>query len=119
MSKQDNVVFIKSKKFALRIVNLYKYLNADKREFILSKQMLRSGTSIGANLAEANCSISKKEFLAKVYISFKECSETLYWLELLHDSDYINDKEYNSINTECTEIIKLLSTITKTTRETL
>lgn len=71
-----NIVFEKSKKFAVRIINLYKFLNAEKKEYVLSKQILRSGTSIGANISEALCSISRKEFLSKMYIAFKECSET-------------------------------------------
>lgn len=76
-----NIVFEKSKKFSLRIIGLYKYLCGEKKEYVLSKQLLRSGTSIGANIAEANCAISKKDFLVKMYIAFKECSETAYWLD--------------------------------------
>ena len=79
----ENTARYKSKRFAVRIVRLYQYLCEEKREFVLSKQILRSGTSIGANLAEAECAISKKDFLSKIYIALKECSETLYWLELL------------------------------------
>lgn len=114
---KDNVVFDKSKKFAIRIVNLYKYLCDVKKELVLSKQLLRSGTSIGANISEATCSISKKEFLSKMYIAFKECSESKYWLELLFETDYLSKTEYDSISNDCTEIQKLLSSITKTTRE--
>ncbi|MDR0741705.1 MAG: four helix bundle protein [Rickettsiales bacterium] len=114
---KENVVKDKSKKFALRIIKLYGYLCDSKKEFILSKQVLRSGTSIGANLAEAECGISKKEFLAKTYIAFKECMETKYWLELLAESGFINKKEYESIYCECEELRKLLSSITKKTRE--
>lgn len=109
-----NIVLEKSKKFAVRVINLYKYLNAEKKEYVLSKQVLRSGTSIGANISEAECSISRKEFLAKMYIAFKECTETKYWLELLHETDYLRDEEYNSMIVDCTEIQKLLSAITKT-----
>lgn len=109
-----NIVLEKSKKFAVRVINLYKYLNAEKKEYVLSKQVLRSGTSIGANISEAECSISRKEFLAKMYIAFKECTETKYWLELLHETDYLRDEEYNSLVVDCTEIQKLLSAITKT-----
>lgn len=76
----ENTAKNKSKKFAIRIVKLYKYLCDEKKEYVLSKQLLRSGTSIGANLAEAECAITKKEFLAKVYIALKECSESQYWL---------------------------------------
>lgn len=114
---KDNVVFDKSKKFAIRIVKLYKYLCDEKKEFVLSKQLLRSGTSIGANIAEANCSISKKEFLSKMYIAFKECSESKYWLDLLFETNYLTQTEYDSIVNDCSEIQKLLSSITKTTRE--
>ena len=114
---KENVVFEKSKVFALRIVNLYKYLCMEKKETILSKQMLRSGTSIGANVAESICSVSTKDLLAKLYIAFKECSETLYWLELLSESGYLDEKEYRSIQSDCSEIYRLLSAITKTLRE--
>ena len=114
---KDNIVFDKSKKFAIRVVKLYKYLCDEKKEFVLSKQLLRSGTSIGANISEANCSISKKEFLSKMYIAFKECAESKYWLDLLFDTDYLTQTEYDSIMNDCTEIQKLLSSITKTTRE--
>lgn len=89
-----------------------------KKEYVLSKQLLRSGTSIGANISEANCSISKKEFLSKMYIAFKECSESIYWLDLLFETDYLTKTEYNSILNDCTEIQRLLSSITKTTKET-
>ena len=116
---KDNVVFEKSKKFAVRIVNLYKHLCNNKSEYVLSKQLLRSGTSIGANISEALCSISKKEFLAKMYIAFKECSESKYWIELLYETNYLTKEEYNSIVDDCTEIRKLLTTITKTTKSEL
>lgn len=114
---EDNLVFAKAKKFAVRTVNLYKYLCDEKKEFILSKQLLRSGTSIGANIAEAEVAISKKEFLSKMYIAFKECNETVYWLDLLYETDYLSEAEYTSIIEDCNEIQKILSSITKTTRE--
>lgn len=88
----ENTAKYKSKKFAVRIVKLYKYLCDTKKEYVLSKQLLRSGTSIGANLEEAECAISKKDFLVKIYISLKECSETKYWLELLYETEYLNKK---------------------------
>lgn len=116
-NEKDNVVFDKSKRFAIRIVRLYKYLCDEKKEFVLSKQLLRSGTSIGANISEANCSISKKEFLSKMYIAFKECSESRYWLDLLHETDYLTQSEYDSIVNDCAQLQKLLSSITKTTKE--
>ena len=81
--EKENTVAYKSKRFAVRIVNLYKYLCTEKKEFVLSKQMLRSGTSIGANIAESECAISKSDFTAKIYIAFKEANETIYWLDLL------------------------------------
>jgi four helix bundle protein len=114
----ENTVKFKSLAFAKRIVKLYKYLTDEKREFVLSKQLLRSGTSIGANIAEAECGISKKDFLAKMYIAFKECAETQYWLELLLD-DYINQTEYISIKHDCDELMKMLTAITKTTNSSL
>lgn len=112
-----SIVFGKSKKFSLRIIGLYKYLCDEKKEFVLSKQLLRSGTSIGANIAEANCAISKKDFLAKMYIAFKECSETAYWLELLYGAEYLSKTEFESINLDCIELQKILSSITKTTKD--
>ena len=113
----ENIVFEKSKKFALRIIRMYKYLWGEKKEYVLSKQLLRSGTSIGANIAEANCAISKKDFLAKMYIAFKECSETAYWLELLYGAEYLSKTEFESINLDCIELQKILSSITKTTKD--
>ena len=109
----------KSKAFAVRIVRLYRYLCDEKKEYVLSKQLLRSGTSIGANLAEAECAISKRDFLSKVYIALKECMETKYWLELLHDTDYLTEQEYNSINLDCEELRKMLSSTRKTLNSTL
>lgn len=111
----NNVVLIKSKGFAVRIINLYRYLSETKKEIILSKQLLRSGTSIGANISEALCGISRKDFLSKMYISFKECAESQYWLELLHETEYLSDQEFDSINKDVIELRKLLSSITKTT----
>lgn len=114
---KENIVFNKSKLFAIRIVNLYKYLRDEKKEFTLSNQLLKSGTSIGANIAEAICGISEKDFLSKLYIAYKECAETEYWLDLLKETDYLTDQEYQSINKDCQEIRKLLSSITKTIKE--
>ncbi len=110
----SGTVKTKSKAFAVRIVNLYKHLIETKKEYVLSKQILRSGTSIGANIAEADCSISNKEFRAKMYIAFKEANETIYWLELLFETNYLTEKEYNSIYEDCLELRKMLSSITKT-----
>lgn len=117
--KKDNVVKDKSKAFAIRIVNLYRHLCEAKKEFVLSKQILRSGTSIGANVTESLCGISKKDFQAKMYFAFKECVETQYWLEILHETNYLSDEEIDSINNDCEELRKILSSITKTTGENL
>lgn len=115
----DNVVKNKSRNFALRIIKLYKYLCKDKKEFILSKQILRSGTSIGANITEAHHAMSKREFIAKMNLSLKEAAETEYWLDLLQASDYIGQKEFESINSDCNEIKSLLISIIKTTSKNL
>ena len=114
-----NEVRTKSLAFAKRIVRAYQYLCEDKKEFVLSKQLLRSGTSIGANIAESQYASSRKDFLNKLYIALKECAETLYWLELLASCDYLSDTEYQSLCTNCEELRKILSAITKTTRNTL
>ena len=117
--EKDNTAKIKSKRFAIRIVKLYKYLCDEKKEYVLSKQLIRSGTSIGANLAEAECAISKKDFLSKVYIALKECAETIYWLELLYETDFLTENEYVSIKSDCEELRKMLSSTTKTINSTL
>lgn len=111
--KKENVIVEKSKSFALRIIRLYRYLCSEKNEYILSKQLLRSGTSIGANVKEAIRGQSKADFYAKMNISLKEASETEYWLELLHESGYIEKKSFVSIYEDCQELIKILVTITK------
>ena len=111
--KKENIVVEKSKSFALRIIKLYKYLCEEKKEFILSKQILRSGTSIGANLKESQFAQSAADFYSKLTIALKETAETEYWLELLHESDFIDDVQFASIYPECDEILKLLVSITK------
>ena len=115
--ENDKTVKYKSKRFAVRIVNLYKYLCNEKKEYILSKQILRSGTSIGANIAESECAISRKDFLSKLYISLKECVETIYWLDLLYETDYLTEEQYKSIKSDCEELRKMLSSSTKTISE--
>ena len=112
--RQDNVIVDKSKAFALRIIKLYKYLCKEQNEYVLSKQILRSGTSIGANVKEAIRGQSKPDFYAKLNIALKEASETEYWLELLHESEYIEPSAFQSIYADCQEIIRLLVAITKT-----
>ena len=114
---EDKAAKSKSMAFAIRIVRLYKYLCEEKKEYIISKQILRSGTSIGANLAEAECAISKKDFLLKIYIALKEASETLYWLELLYKTDFLSENMYNSLYVDCNEIKRILSATTKTIAE--
>ena len=99
--------------FSVRIVNLYKWLCNEKKEFVLSKQLLRSGTSIGANLSEAQSAISKADFAAKVYISLKESKETLYWIELLYRTKYLDEKLYLSIYKDANEMVSLLASVTK------
>lgn len=108
----------KSHNFALRIINLYKYL-CDRNEYVLSKQILRSGTSIGANITEAEYAITKKEFAAKMQIALKETAETAYWIELLYESRYITEKQFNSMYADCIELKKLLVSIIKTSKMNL
>ncbi len=110
---EKNVILDKSKAFALRIIKLYKYLCDNKKEYILSKQVLRSGTSIGANAKEGVHAQSKPDFYAKMYIAYKEANETEYWLELLHESGYIETNAFESIYSDCKEIIRILASITK------
>ena len=110
---RDNVIVDKSKAFALRIIKLYKFLCDEKKEYILSKQLLRSGTSIGANVKEAERGQSNADLYAKMNISLKEASETEYWLELLHENDYIDDRAFESIYSDRQELIKILVSITK------
>ena len=107
----------KSKTFAIRIVRLYQYLRSEKKEHVLSKQLLRSGTSIGANLAEARYASSRNDFTAKQYIALKETSETIYWLDLLFQTDYLTREEYDSIFQDADELRKLLSSSTKSLRD--
>ena len=109
----DNVIVDKSKQFAVRIIKLYQFLISDKKEFVLSKQVLRSGTSIGANVKEAVRGQSKADFYAKMNIALKEASETEYWLELLYETNYLTEQQYRSIYPDCQELLKILMSITK------
>ena len=111
-----SIVADKSKKFAVRIVKLYQYLCEEKRELVLSKQLLRSGTSVGANIREALQGQSKADFTAKMSISLKEIKETEYWLELLSETGYLQRAEYESIAADCEELAKMLTSIVKTSR---
>ena len=105
----DSILKSKSMAFAKRIVKLYQFLRQNKQEFVMSKQILRSGTSIGANISEAIYGSSRKDFIAKLYIAEKECAETLYWLELLNSCDYIPDNIYQSLDKDCQELLAMLS----------
>ncbi len=111
-----SLVYDKAYQFAIRIVNAYKYLTEQKKEFIMSKQLLRCGTSIGANIAEANGAISKADFRHKMSIAYKESLETQYWLSLLKDTKYIEKNAFDSISQDVIEISKMLSAIVKTTQ---
>lgn len=112
----QNVVVEKSRNFAIRIVNLYKCLTSDRKEMVMSKQLLRSGTSVGANIKEATRGQSKADFTAKMSISLKEISETEYWLDILHATNYITDKEFESMIKDCDEITRLLASIVKSSK---
>lgn len=114
---KENAILDKSKAFALRMIKLYRYLCEAEKEYVLSKQVLRSGTSIGANAKEAANAQSKADFYAKMYIAYKEANETEYWLELLHESGYIEKNAFDSIYSDCKEIIKILASITKTQKQ--
>lgn len=112
----NNPLLEKSKIFAIRIIRLYQHLCKEKSEYILSKQLLRSGTSIGANIREGLSGQSKADFIAKLSISLKEASESQYWLELLYETDYLPSEEYRSILNDCKELIALLVSILKTSK---
>ncbi|MDR1729420.1 MAG: four helix bundle protein [Prevotellaceae bacterium] len=114
---RENVVKDKSFEFAVRAVNLYKYLVDNKKEFILSKQLLKSGTSAGANIEEGAAGQSKKDFISKLSVSLKEAKETHYWLRLLHRCEYLDKKMFDSIIKDCDEIIVILTSILKTSRK--
>ncbi|MCI7597832.1 MAG: four helix bundle protein [Bacteroidales bacterium] len=114
---KQSILKDKSKAFALRVIRLYKYLCEERKEYILSKQLLRSGTSIGANIAEAFYGQSEADFVSKLSIAQKETGETIYWLELLHESDYLIQNEYDSVYSDAEELIKLLTSSIKTMKE--
>ena len=119
LNSKNSLFLDKSFIFAVRIVKLYKYLCSQKKEYVLSKQLLRSGTSIGANINEAQDAQSKNDFISKLSISLKEARETKYWIELLRETDYLTDKEANNILEDLIEVIKLLVSIIKTTKENI
>jgi four helix bundle protein len=113
---KESVLKIKSYKFAIRIVKLYQFLTKEKKEFVLSKQILKSGTAIGALIREAEFAQSKADFINKMNIALKEANETIYWLEILKDTGYIDDKLFKSLNNDCEELIKMLVSTVKTSK---
>ena len=114
-----NTVRDKSFSFAVRIVNLHRFLNSEKREYVLSKQLLKSGTSVGANVEEALQAQSKRDYLSKMNIALKEAIESLYWIRLLHATEFLNDKQRESMYKDCCEIVRILVAIVKTTKRNL
>ena len=114
---QDSVLKIRSYEFAIRIVKLSQVLQKDKKEYVLSKQILRSGTSVGANIREAEFAQSKADFIHKMSISLKEANETIYWLDLLKDTNYMEIKIYESLKNDCNEILKMLVSTVKTSKK--
>ena len=112
----SNVIVDKSFQFAIQIINLYKYLVIHKKEYILSRQVLRCGTSVGANIEEAEGGFSRKDFTAKMSIAYKEARETKYWLRLLKETDYVDNSKYQDLIMQCEEILKILYHIINTSR---
>jgi len=117
--RKPNVVADKSFDFAVRVVKLYQFLCRERKEFVLSKQLLRSGTGIGANIEEALQAQSKRDYLSKVNIALKEANESLYWIRLLHAAELLDDKQKESIFNDCNEIISILVAIVKTTKKNM
>lgn len=116
-NQMENVIEMKSFDFAVRIVNLYQYLTDTKKEYVLSKQLLRSGTSIGANVAEAEQAQSRPDFVSKMNIALKETSETKYWIKLLKATDFLSEKGSSSLLADCVELEKLLVSIIKSSKQ--
>ena len=114
-----NIAVEKSMEFAVRIVRLYRHLSDEKKEYVLSKQLLRSGTSIGTNLREATLAQTKKEFISKTQIALKEAGETQYWLELMYRTELLSEKEYGSIISDSNELLGLLTSTLKTAKANL
>ena len=113
----SNAIQDKSRAFAIEIINCYKFLVEEQHEYVLSKQLLRSGTSVGANARESKNAQSKSDFLNKLSIALKEADETDYWLDLLHATDYLDDEQYDALANDCNEIIKILTSIIKTLKD--
>jgi len=119
MSEKRSIIKDRSFAFAVRVIRLFQYLAETKKEYVLSKQLLRSGTAIGALVREAQNAESTKDFIHKLGIAQKECDETIYWLELLKETEYINDKEFESINNEANELLKMLRSAIITSKKNL
>ena len=113
---KENILKDKSFKFAIRIINLYKFLKKEHKEFVLSQQIIKSGTSVGAIVRESEHAESIKDFIHKLSIGLKEINETEYWLDLLFATGFINDKMYNSLKNDCVELLKLLTASVKTSK---
>lgn len=116
---EKSIIHMKSYSFSIRIVRLYQYLIKEHKEYSLAKQILRSGTSIGANVEEATGGFSRKEFLSKLSISYREARETRYWLRILYDTDYLDKRLFESLKLDCEEILLILSKIQITTKSSL
>jgi four helix bundle protein len=116
MKKSDIIIVDKSFDFAVRIINLYRYLCEKQKEYVISKQILRSGTSVGANVREAQNAESRPDFTHKLSIAQKECDETCYWLELLHKTKFISEAEFNSLHNDCSALLKIIRSIILTTK---
>ena len=112
----ENNIYEISKAFAVRMVNLYSYLTENRKEFVMSKQLLRAGTSIGANVFEGKQAQSRADFTSKMNIALKEASESGYWIDLLYDTHYLSDTEYQSLFSDCKRIIAVLTKIVKSTK---
>ena len=110
---EDNVIKRKSRNFAIDIIRVYQWLCEEKHEYVMSKQVLRSGTSIGANVAEGVRAQTRPDFYAKMSIALKEASETSYWLDIIHATDYLPDEMFNNLNEKCEELLSILTAITK------
>lgn len=118
-NNKENVLLSKSFVFAIRIIKLYKYLSSDKKEYVLSKQLLRSGTAVGALVREAQNAESKKDFIHKLSIAQKECDETSYWVELLKETEYLNSGEFESIHQNAIELLKIIKSSILTIKQKL
>ena len=114
---KPNIIAEKSEEFAVRVINLSKYLIGEKKEYIISKQIFRSGTSIGANVSESRNAQSKEDFVSKLNIALKEADETAYWLRILKRTEYISQDQFSSLNEDVQELISILVSIIKTTKE--